>query len=394
MNEVVIVSAVRTAMGKFQGALSSFPAPKLGSFVVKESIKRAGIKSEMIDEVIMGNVLTAGLGQNPARQSALWGGVPESKGAFTINKVCGSGLKAAMLASSLIKAGDAEAIVAGGMENMTRAPYLLAEVRAGQRLGHGRLVDVMVSDGLWDIYNDFHMGMTAELVSDKYKVSRQMQDEFALHSHQKSIQAIKEGKFKEEILPLEVPQGKKKPPLNFDRDEGPRESTTAEVLGKLKPAFKKDGTVTAGNASQISDGAAALILTSAEFAKKNGLKPLCKVTGYAVGGLAPEWVMMAPLEAIKNLLAKTKMKISDFDLVELNEAFSAAAVALTQELKLDPKKVNVHGGAVALGHPIGCSGARILISLIYALRQRGLKKGLAALCLGGANAVAMTIELM
>lgn len=391
--QIIITSAVRTPLGRFQGALSPFSAPRLGSLVVREAINRSGIKPEMVDEVIIGCVVTAGLGQNPARQSALWGGVPYSKGALTINKVCGSGLKAVMLSAASIKAGDAEIMVAGGMESMTNAPYLLPEVRAGQRLGHGRLVDAIVFDGLWEIHNDFHMGLTAELVADKYKISRQAQDDFALSSHQKAVRATQAGKFKQEILPLEIPQPKSKQPIIFDKDEGPREDTSLEKLGKLKPAFKPDGTVTAGNASQISDGASALVVMESATAKKHNIRPLCKITGYAVGGLAPEWVMLAPLEAIKNLLAKTKMKIEEFDLIELNEAFSVQGIALTKELKIDPNKLNIHGGAVALGHPIGCSGARVLTTLIYALKDRGLKKGLAALCLGGANAVAMSIEM-
>lgn len=391
--EIVIGSAVRTPIGRFQGALTSFSAPTLGSLVVKEAVKRAGIKPELVDEVIMGNVISAGLGQNPARQAALWGGIPNSVGAVTINKVCGSGLKSAMIAAQSIKAGDAQIIVAGGMESMTNGPYLIRTARSGQRLGDGKLVDAMVFDGLWDIHNDFHMGMTAELVSDKYKIPREKQDEFALGSHQKAIKATKEGNFKEEILPVEVPQ-RKGPPITFDKDEGPREDTSLEKLARLKPAFKKDGTVTAGNASQISDAASATVVMSAHRATQLGIKPLCRITGYATGGLAPEWVMMAPLEAIKNLLARTKMKIDEFDLVELNEAFAVQGVALIRELKLDPAKMNVHGGAVALGHPIGCSGARVLTTLIYALKDRKLKKGLAALCLGGANAVAMSIEMM
>lgn len=394
MTEVVIVSAVRTAIGRFQGSLTPFQSPKIGSFTVKEAVNRAGIKPEMVEEVIMGCVITAGLGQNPARQALLWGGVPNSVGAFTVNKVCGSGLKAVMLAASEIKAGDYKIIVAGGMESMTNAPYILPEARFGQRLGHGKLVDSMVNDGLWDIYNNFHMGLTAELVSDKYKITRQMQDEFALNSHVKAAKATKEGKFKAEIMPVEIPQSKGKPPIIFDKDEGIREDISVEKLAKLNAAFKDGGTVTAGNASQISDGAAAVVVMDAETAKKNGLKPLCRITGYATGGMAPEWVMMAPVEAIKNLLAKTKTKIDDYDLIELNEAFSAAAVAVTREIKADPNKVNVNGGAVAMGHPIGCSGARVLTTLIYALKDRGLKKGIAALCLGGGNAVAMSIEVI
>lgn len=394
MTNIVIVSAVRTALGKFQGGLASFSAPKLGSLVVREAMVRAGISPQMVDEVIMGCVVTAGLGQNPARQSAIWGGVPTTSSALTVNKVCGSGLKSVMLAASEIKAGDARIVVAGGMESMTNAPYLLPEARFGQRLGHGKLVDAMVYDGLWDIYNNFHMGLTAELVSEKYNVSRQDQDMFAFNSHQKAVRAIKEGKFKREILPIELPPSKGKPPLIFDKDEGPREDTTLEKLAKLNPVFKDKGTVTAGNASQITDGAAAMVVMSEETAKELKLKPLCKIIGYATGGTAPEWVMMAPLEAVKNLLAKTGLKLIDFDLIEINEAFSAQMVALTRELKLDPQRLNVNGGAVALGHPIGCSGARVLTTLIYALKDRKLKRGLATLCLGGGNAVALAIEIL
>lgn len=394
MTNVVIVSAVRTALGKFQGGLASFSAPKLGSLVVREAINRAGISPEMVDEVIMGCVVTAGLGQNPARQAAIWGGVPTKSAALTVNKVCGSGLKAVMLASSEIKAGDVRIVVAGGMESMTNAPYLLPEARFGQRLGHGKLVDAMVYDGLWDIYNNFHMGLTAELVSEKYNVSRQDQDMFAFNSHQKAVRAIKEGKFKQEILPIEIPQPKGKPPFIFDKDEGPRADTTLEKLAKLNPAFKDKGTVTAGNASQISDGAAATVVMSEDMAKELKLKPLGRIIGYATGGVAPEWVMMAPLEAVKNLLFKTGLKITDFDLIEMNEAFSAQGVALTKELKLDSQRVNVNGGAVALGHPIGCSGTRVLTTLIYALKDRKLKRGLATLCLGGGNAVALAIEIL
>lgn len=394
MNSAMIISAVRTPIGRFNGSFNTFSATKLGSLAVAESIKRAGVSPDIVDEVIMGNVVTAGLGQNPARQASHYGGVPDRVPALTINKVCGSGLKAVMLAANSIKAGESQIIVAGGMESMTNAPYILPSARFGQRLGHAELVDAMVFDGLWDIYNNFHMAITAELVSDKYKISREMQDAFAAKSHQKTVKATKEGKFKDEILPVKIPAPKGKEPIILDKDEGMREDTTAEKLSQLKPAFKENGTVTAGNASQISDGASALLIMSSEKQEKMGLKPMARIIDYAAGGLPPEWVMMAPVEAVKNLLQKTKMKITDFDLIEINEAFSAAAVAVTNELKANPEIVNVHGGAVALGHPIGCSGARILTTLIYALKQRHLKKGLATLCLGGGNAVAMAIELI
>lgn len=393
MKEVVIASAVRTPIGKFQGSLSGFSAPALGGLVIAEAVKRAGIKPDQVEEVMMGNVISAGLGQNVARQSARKGGIPDSVGAFTVNKVCGSGLKTAMLAANAIYAGEYNVVVAGGMESMTNAPYVVPSARYGQRLGHGKLIDAMVFDGLWDIYNDFHMGNTAELAAEKYQVTRQMQDEFAFRSHQKAARAIKEGRFKAEIMPVQIPQPKKAEPSIFDKDEGVREDTTLESLAKLRPAFKENGTVTAGNASQISDGAAAVVVMDGDTARKNNIKPLARITGYATGGMAPEWVMMAPLEAIKKLLQKTGMKISDFDLFEINEAFSAAAVALTKTLNLPEDRININGGAVALGHPIGCSGARLLTTMVYALKDRGLKKGLIALCLGGGNAVAMSIEL-
>ncbi|MEW6026091.1 MAG: acetyl-CoA C-acetyltransferase [Planctomycetota bacterium] len=394
MNSAMIMSAVRTPIGRFNGSLNTFSSAKLGSLVVAESIKRAGVSPDIVEEVIMGNVVTAGLGQNPARQAAHYGGVPDRVPALTINKVCGSGLKAVMLAANSIKAGESQTVVAGGMENMTNAPYILPTARFGQRLGHAELVDAMVFDGLWDIYNNFHMAITAELVSDKYKVSREVQDAFAAKSHQKAVKATKEGRFSDEILPVIIPVPKGNEPTTLDKDEGVREDTTAEKLSALKPAFKENGTVTAGNASQISDGASALLIMSSDKQEKMGLKPMARIIDYAAGGLAPEWVMMAPVEAVKNLLQKTKMKITDFDLIEINEAFSSAAVAVTAEVKADPEIVNVHGGAVAIGHPIGCSGARILTTLIYALKQRRLKKGLATLCLGGGNAVAMAIEII
>ncbi len=393
MSEVVIAGAVRTAIGKFMGGFSSIRAPRLGSLVVEEAMKRSGISGDQVDEVIMGNVLGAGLGQNPARQAAIYGGVKEEAGAMTINKVCGSGLKAVVLGTQGIKLGDTGIVVAGGMENMTRAPYILRKARTGYRLNDGKIVDAMVFDGLWDIYNDFHMGMTGELVSEKYKISREEQDKYAYESHQKAVDATENGKFGEEILPVEVPR-RKKEPLVIDRDEGPRPGSSLEKMAKLKPVFKKDGTVTAGNASQISDGAAAMVLMTEEKAGKLGVQPIARVTGYATGGMKPEWVMMTPTVAVPRLLEKTGESIDDFDLIELNEAFAVQPCAVMKELGMDPEKVNIHGGAVALGHPIGCSGARILVTLLYALKHTGGKKGLATLCLGGGNAVALSVEML
>jgi len=393
MSEVVIASAVRTPIGKFLGGLSSFSAPQLGSMVVKEAMKRANITGDMVEEVIMGNVLSAGLGQNPARQAAIHAGVNVGAGAVTVNKVCGSGLKAVVFATQAIKLGDADVIVAGGMESMSNAPYLLRQARTGYRLNDGVLVDAMVYDGLWDVYNDFHMGNTAELVSEKYKVSREEMDEYAYNSHMKAIKAAEEGKFSEEIVPVEVPQ-RKGEPIVVDRDEGPRADTSMERLAKLKPVFREGGTITAGNSSQISDGAAALVLMSDKKAEELGVKPIARVTGYATGGLEPEWVMMTPTVAVPRLLEKTSLKLEDFDLIELNEAFAVQPCAVMKELGMDPEKVNIHGGAVALGHPIGCSGARILVTLLYALKQVNGKRGLATLCLGGGNAVALSVEML
>ncbi len=393
MSEIVIAGAVRTPIGKFLGGLSSFSGPQLGTFVVKEALKRAGVTGEQVDEVIMGNVLGAGLGQNPARQAAIHGGVHTGAGGLTVNKVCGSGLKSVVLGTQAIILGDEEIVVAGGMESMSNAPYILRKARTGYRLGDGKLVDTMVYDGLWEVYNDFHMGNTGELVADKYKISREEQDEYAYHSNRKAVEAHENGNFKDELMTIEVPQ-RKRDPLIFDRDEGPRVDSSIEKMAKLKAVFKKDGTVTAGNASQISDGAAAMVLMKDEKAKELGVKPIARVTGYATGGLDPEWVMMTPTVAVPKLLKKTGMKIEDFDLIELNEAFAVQGCALIKEMKLDASKVNVHGGAVALGHPIGCSGARILVTLMYALKSNGGTKGLAALCLGGANAVAMSIEML
>lgn len=390
--DIVIVSGARTATGAFLGSLASLPAPELGAVAIREAVSRAGIKPEDVDEVIMGNVVGAGMGQAPARQAALKAGLPDTVGCTTINKVCGSGLKAVIFAAQAIKAGDYGCIVAGGMESMSQCPYLLPKARTGYRMGDGKVVDSMVHDGLWCAFNDFHMGNTGELVAEKFNISRQEQDEYAYNSHRKAVEAIKGGKFKDEIVPVMVPQ-RKKDPIKFEVDEGPREDTSVERLGKLRPAFKKDGTVTAGNAPTVNDGASALVVMSRERADKLGVKPMARVTGYATGGTEPKWLMLAPVEAIKNLLKVTDYKLEDFDLVELNEAFAAQAIADIRELGLNPDIVNVYGSGVALGHAIGSTGSRILITLMYALKDRGLKTGLAALCLGGGNAVALSIEM-
>jgi acetyl-CoA C-acetyltransferase len=392
VKEVVLAGACRTPIAKFQGGLASFRAPELGGLAIREALRRAGVAPDQVEEVIFGNVLQAGLGQNPARQAARAGGVPDSVGAVTINKVCGSGLKAVMLAAQAIRAGDAECIVAGGMESMSNSPYLVRGAREGLRLGHGQLVDSMIFDGLWDIYNDFHMGMTGEKAAEKHGISRAQQDEFAAGSHARAAAAEKEGRFAAERFAVPVPQ-RKGDPLLFQTDENVRGDTTAQSIAGLKPAFKKDGgTVTAANASSINDGASALVVMSAEKAKALGVKPLARVLGYSTGGVAPEWVMMAPEVSIKKLAQKLKRDPREFDLHEINEAFSSAACALTKVLELDPKKVNVNGGAVALGHPIGASGARILTTLLYAMGQRGAKTGMASLCLGGGNAVSLAVE--
>jgi acetyl-CoA C-acetyltransferase len=395
LEDVVIVSAVRTPIGKFQGALSDLSATDLGAIVVREAVKRAGITDlNHVNECIMGNVLQAGLGQNPARQAAIKGGLPPQVGAMTINKVCGSGLKSVALAAQAIQTGNAEVVVAGGMESMTNAPYLMPAARKGFRMGNNVVVDSMINDGLWDVYNNYHMGQTGENVADKFKVTREQQDEYAANSHRKAVAAQKEGRFKDEIVPVQLPSKKKDAPAEFlDRDEGPREDSTPEVLRKLKPAFKKDGTVTAGNASTVNDGAAALVVTSATKARELGLRPMARIIAQATSGVAPEWVMMAPVDAVRQIFAKTGWNANDVDLYELNEAFSVQSVALVQELGLDAARVNVNGGAVALGHPIGCSGARLLTTLIYEMQRRKAKRGIASLCLGGGNAVAMAVEL-
>ncbi|MHC4893238.1 MAG: acetyl-CoA C-acetyltransferase [Planctomycetota bacterium] len=392
MKEAVIVSACRTPIGRFQGGLAGFRAPELGALAIREALTRAGVEADAVEEVIMGNVLQAGLGQNPARQAAIAAGIPTSVGAYTVNKVCGSGLKSVMLAAQAIRAGDADLIVAGGMENMTKAPYLLPQARDGVRLGHGQLLDAMVHDGLWDVYNDFHMGMTGELVAEKHDVSREAQDEFAAESHRKAAEATEAGRFDAEKFAVSVPQ-RKADPIDFTTDETVRAGTTAESIGKMRPAFKREGgTVTAANASAINDGAAAVVVCSAEKAAELGLSPMAKITGYATGGLDPEWVMMAPEVSIRKLSEKLGRNPNDFDLHEINEAFSAAACALTRVLELDAGKVNVNGGAVALGHPIGASGTRILVTLLHAMQQRGASNGMASLCLGGGNAVSLAVE--
>jgi acetyl-CoA C-acetyltransferase len=390
MTEVVITSAVRTAIGNFLGALSPFSATELGGKVIEEAVRRSRIQKKDVDEVIMGNVLPFGLGQNPARQAMIKAGLPMSGGAITVNKVCGSGLKAVMLAAQVILAGDAEVIVAGGMENMSRVPYYLENARTGYRLWDGKLVDGMVHDGLWDVVNDYHMGYTAEIQSIKFNISREEQDQFALESNLRSIQARREGKLKEEILPLSIPS-KKSEPTVFDTDEGPRE-TDLKSMAKLKSVFKEGGVVTAANSSKISDGASALVLMSKEKALALGVKPMAKVGAQAAAGVELEDVLVAPIQSIPKCLKKAGLSLKEIDLFEINEAFSATTVAIFKTLGIEREKVNVHGGAVAIGHPIGASGARVLTTLLYAMKDRGLRRGMASLCLGGAEAVSLIVE--
>jgi acetyl-CoA C-acetyltransferase len=391
MDNPVIVSAVRTPIGKFLGSLSGIPATRLGALAVQEAVKRAGLTPDTIDEVIMGNVVSAGLGQNPARQASIYGGIPDTVPAFTVNKVCGSGLKAVVLAAQAVKCGDAEVVVAGGMESMSNAPYLMKNARGGFRMGNQTVYDAMIHDGLWDAYNDYHMGNTGEVVAERWKVSREDQDAWALDSHKKAIAAIDAGMFKREIVPVAIPS-KKGDPVVFDTDESPRRDTTIEALRALKPAFKKDGTVTAGNAPGVNDGASAVVVTSKAVAKRLGLTPRAEIVAYASSGMAPELVMMAPEKAVRMLWEKTGWTADGVDLYEFNEAFSVQQVALQRVLGLNPAKHNVRGGAVALGHPIGASGARILTTLLHALEDRDEEKGIAALCLGGGNAVGMAIR--
>jgi acetyl-CoA C-acetyltransferase len=389
---VVICEAVRTPIGRFQGGLSSLKATKLGAVVVKAVLERSGLDPSLVDEVIMGSVVQAGLGQNPARQAAIWGGVPSSVSAMTINKVCGSGLRTVMSAVQAIKAGDIRCAVAGGMENMSQIPYAMFDARDGMRLGDRKVTDLLVHDGLWDVYNDFHMGLTAELVVDKYGIDRATQDAYAAESHRKAVEAAAGDKFDREIVPVEVPK-RKGDPVVVDSDEGPRDGTTAEGLAKLRPAFKRDGgSVTPGNASTINDGAAAVLVCREDFALENGLTVRAVIESYGTGAVDPEWVMMAPVGAVNNVAEKAGVAVGDFEVVELNEAFAAQAVAVTEQLGLDPAKVNVHGGAVALGHPIGASGARCLVTLIHAMEDRDARLGLVALCLGGGDAVAMVVR--
>jgi acetyl-CoA C-acetyltransferase len=392
-DEVVIISGCRTPVGKFQGSLSELTATKLGAITVREAVRRAKLDPRLVDECIMGNVLSAGLGQNPARQAAIFGGLPSEVGAMTINKVCGSGLKAAALAAQAIQTGNSSIVVAGGMESMTNAPYLLPQARKGYRLGNAQVVDSMVNDGLWDIYNDYHMGTTGENVAEKYGITREEQDQYALNSHRKALAATKQGRLQSQIVPVELPAKKKgAAPLIFDQDESPREDTTIEALRALKPAFKKDGTVTAGNAPGVNDGAAAVVVTSAQRAKELGAQPMVRIVAQSTSGVDPKWVMMAPVGAVRTIWQKTGWKNEDVDLYELNEAFAVQALGVMRELKLDPDRVNVNGGAVAIGHPIGASGARVLVSLIYEMIRRDVHRGIAALCLGGGNAVAMAVE--
>jgi acetyl-CoA C-acetyltransferase len=397
MEDVVIVSAVRTPTGKFQGSLAGYSAVQLGALAVREAVRRAGVAPDQIDECIMGNVVSAGLGQNPGRQAALGGGLPPSVSAMTINKVCGSGLKAVALAAQAIQTGNAEMVVAGGMESMSNAPYLLPQGRNGFRMGDAKVVDAMIHDGLWEIYNDYHMGVTGENVAEKHSITREQQDAFALASHQKAVAAQKSGAFQDEMLPVEIPAKKKGEPAGvLDRDESVREDASLEALRALKPAFKKDGTVTAGNAPGVNDGAAALVVTSARKAAELKLEPLVTIRAQATSGIDPKWVMLAPVIGIQRVLKKAGWSKEQADLYELNEAFAVQALGVMKEVGLDAPelaaRVNVNGGAVAMGHPIGASGARVLTTLIYALIHRNLHRGVAALCLGGGNSVAMAVE--
>jgi acetyl-CoA C-acetyltransferase len=393
LEDVVIISGVRTAVGKFQGSLADHSATQLGAMVVKEAVNRAKLDPKQVDECILGNVVQAGLGQNPARQAAIYGGLAPEVGAMTLNKVCGSGLKSVALAAQAIQTGNSEIVVAGGMESMTNAPYLLPNARKGYRLGNGQIVDSMIQDGLWDVYNDYHMGITGENVAEKYGITREEQDEFAVNSHRKAIAAIKECRFQSQVVPVEMaPKKKGEAPGVFAKDECPREDTTIETLRKLKPAFKKDGTVTAANAPGVNDGAAAVVVTSARRAKGLGAQPMVRIVAQATSGVEPKWVMMAPVTGIRKIWEKTGWKPDEVDLYELNEAFSVQALAVMRELGLNPEKVNVNGGAVAIGHPIGASGARILVTLLYEMMRRDAHKGIAALCLGGGNSVALAVE--
>ena len=389
-HRAVIVSAARTPMGSFNGSYSSIPATKLGSLAIAEAVKRIQLPGDRIDEALMGCVLSAGLGQAPARQAAIGAGLPHSVGAVTVNKVCGSSLQAVMMATRAIALGEAKVMVAGGMENMTRAPYLLEKARQGYRLGHGELTDSVIKDGLWDVYNQFHMGNAGELCAAKYRLSRQEVDDFALESYSRARDAIARGAFKKEIVPVEVPQKKGAPALISDDEEPNR--VDLSKLRQLKPVFQDDGVLTVGNSPSCNDGAAALVVMAEEEAARLGLAPMARIVSYAGAALAPEWFTIAPVDAIRRLLKQTGLSVNDVDLFEINEAFSAVSLAINRELGLDPKKVNVNGGAVALGHPIGATGARILTTLLYAMEERDLRRGLAALCIGGGEALALMVE--
>jgi len=391
MKDIVIISAVRTAVGKFQGTLKPLSATQLGAIAVRAAVERAGLSPEQVDEVIMGNVVSAGLGQNPARQAALNGGLPDHVAALTINKVCGSGLKAVMLADQAIRVGDIDVAVAGGMESMSNCPYLMPRVRDGLRMGNAEIVDAMINDGLWCAFEQCHMGNSGEVVAEHYHVGRAAQDDYAARSHQKAARAQAEGAFTDEILPISIAQ-KKGDPIVVDRDEAVRADTTAEVLAALKPAFKKDGTVTAGNAPGVNDGASALVVMDATRARSLGVAPLARIVAQATSGLAPKFVLMTPVEAVRRVAEKAGWNLADVDLFELNEAFAVQAVAVLNELGIDREKVNVNGGAVALGHAIGSSGGRVLTTLLYALKRRRLARGIATLCLGGGNGVAVAVE--
>ncbi len=390
MDQPVIVSATRTPVGKFGGAMKDLSATKIGAVAVREAVRRAKLDPKDVEECIMGNVLSAGLGQNPARQAALFGGLTDEVAALTVNKVCGSGLKAVMLASDAILAGKEKVVVAGGMESMTNSPYILDKARFGYKLFDSTLVDSMVRDGLWEAFNNYHMGNTGEIVAQRNNITRADADKFSLWSHQKAVRAIKSGAFKDEIVHVELPS--KKDVSIFSQDEGPREDTTLEVLAKLKPVFKSDGVLTAGNSSSINDGASALVVMAASAANERGIRPLVKVVDYATSGVKPELLMEAPIHAVRKLLQRNNLDVKDIDLFEHNEAFSTASVATMRILGIPEDRFNVNGGAVSLGHPIGCSGARVLTTLIYAMRAKGAKRGLATLCLGGGNAVAMLVE--
>lgn len=390
-DQVYIISATRTPIGKFLGGLSTLSATDLGGIAVREAVRRAGVPGEQVDEVLMGNVLQAGVGQAPARQAAIKGGVPDSVPAMTVNMVCGSGLRAVMLASDQIRSGQAELLVAGGMESMSNAPFLLPQARTGLRLGNGKLIDAMVHDGLWCSFENWHMGSAAEHIAREYKISRQAQDEFAVGSQRKAVAAMEAGKFKDEIVAVEIPQ-RKGDPIKVDTDEGPRPDSTMEALAKLAPAFEKEGTVTAGNAPSVNDGASALIVASGAKVKELGLRPIARITGYASGAVAPKEIFYAPVIAVRRLMEKTGKKIQDYELIEANEAFAAQALVDGNELGWDWNRVNVNGGAIALGHPIGASGARVLTTLLYAMKDRGKHQGMVTLCLGGGNAVALSVE--